>query len=77
MKSPPEVFVDQNWMKTINFILFKLNPNNELILTAENSRMKKMALSSIITILCDERKFYREVKKWDEKDSIKVHLTKV
>ena len=58
-------------------ILFKLKPNDEFILKAENNRMFKLAMDSIIEVLCKERKFYKKIKKWKEGKEIKCHLKRI
>lgn len=78
MKQLPEVFVDWNWMKTVNYILFKLNPNDELILKATDNSMFRMFMESVVKTLCEERKFYKKVGKVQkEGNEIKIHLIKM
>lgn len=72
-----DVFVDWNWTKTVNFILYKLQPNDEFILKTQNNRMFKKAMDSIIDVLCNERKFYKKIKTWNDNDEIKVHLKRI
>lgn len=73
----PEVFVDFNWTKTVNFILYSLQPNDEFILKTQNNRMFRMFLESVVQVLCDERKFYKKIKRWKDNDEIKVHLVRI
>lgn len=78
LKNPPEVFVDLNWSKTINFILFKLEPNKEFILKANNNRMFRMAFDCVIKTLCEERKFYKKIGRiTKEGNEIKIHLVRI
>ena len=77
MKQLPEVIVGFNWIRAVNYILLKLEPSNEVILKSHNSRMSKMFLNSAVTVLCEERGFYKKVKEWKDGDEIKVHLIRI
>ena len=76
MKQLPEVGVDRIWTATLNFILYKLEPNNEFVLKA-NDRIHKMAMDCVVNVLCDDRKFYKKIKEWKDGNEIKIHLTRV
>ena len=73
----PEVFVLNQWNRTINYILYKLTPNEQFILKTDNNSVSKLALESVIKILCEKRGFYKKIKKWTEQGEIKVHLMRI
>lgn len=79
MDEIPEVFVDKNWTRTLNFIYNKLAPNDQFILKATNDKDIKIARKIILDRLCKEKKFYEIVKEWEDKndpggDMLKAHL---